>query len=67
MYMHPPHRPPAVLRFARGFGNVSGTRRTARFVSPALSGRPSRFSSAGPSFSIVHPSVLNSAFTLSVR
>lgn len=41
--------------FARGLGNFSGNSSTARFVVPALSGRPSLFSSAVLSVLIVQP------------
>jgi hypothetical protein len=67
MHHSTPSQRPAVFRFARGLGNTSGTRRTARLPAPALSGRPRRLSSAGPRRSIEHPSVLNSALTLRAR
>lgn len=59
----PPTIPHARL-LIRGFGNSNGVLSTALFVSPALSGRPSRLRSCIVNLLILQPNDLNSVLIL---
>ena len=59
--------PLAILQvrlLTRGFGNSNGVLSTALFVSPALSGRPSRLRSCMVSLVILQPNDLNNVLIL---